>query len=43
VKKNELGVFVGLIFRENFGLFGVGFTNGIGWMLRENYGTLGKV
>jgi hypothetical protein len=23
--------------------FGVGFTNGIGWMLRENYGTLGKV
>jgi len=39
-----LGVFCGDdFFRENLGLFGVGFTNGIGWMLRENYGTLGKV
>jgi hypothetical protein len=28
-----------MIFRENLGLFGVGFTNGIGLMLRENYGT----
>ncbi len=25
------------------GKFGVGFTNGIGWVLSENYGTLGKV
>ncbi len=33
-KKNELGVFVGMIFKEILGLFGVGFTNGIGWMLR---------
>jgi hypothetical protein len=41
-KKNELGIFVGMIFRETFGLFGVGFTNGIGWILRESYGTLGK-